>query len=189
MKILLFIFSLFSCMINAYVAFGQSQRPIKHNHPSGKMNVVSIGANLPMGNFSSTHIVGIVSEYAWSNHRFGQMDVKPVKPFGFIANAGIAYYFGKKETVSGYSYDYPGYDFLYIHGGVIYNPWKKGNINLTAGPALGIYNGNTQFNISSKLEGSYYFREKIGISPAIIVMKEHHADALWAASLKATMAF
>lgn len=170
-------------------SFGQSQRPNKHNYPSGKMNAVSVGANLPLGSFSSTHVIGISAEYAWSDHRFGRMDVKPVRPFGFTANAGIAYYFGKKETVSGYPYDYPGYSFLHICGGVVYNPWKKGNINWTVGPALGIYNAHKQFNINSKLEGSYYFNERMGISPAIILTKEHGADALWIASLKATITF
>ena len=142
-----------------------------------------------MGNFSSTHIVGIAAEYSLSDHRFGQMDVKPVKPVGFIINSGIAYYFGKKEMVSGYPYKYPGYTFLNLYGGIIYNPWKKGNINFTAGPALGIYNHHTRFNIGSKLEGSYYVNKNLAVSPAIILMKEHGADAFWAATVKALISF
>jgi hypothetical protein len=78
---------------------------------------------------------------------------------------------------------------MHAWAGAIYNPWKRGNIILTAGPALGIYNSNTQFNIGSCLEGSYYIKEKIAISPGIIMMKESGADPLWSASLKATMAF
>lgn len=189
MKRLLFIFLLFGCMTIGKYAHGQTQRPKKHNHPSGKQHTVSMGANIPLGNFSSTNIIGIAANYSWSDHRFGGMDVKPVKPFGFTANAGLAYYFGKKETVSGYPYDYPGYIFVHIYGGVIYNPWRKANISLTAGPALGIYNGNTQFNMVVNLAGSYYFKEKIALSPGIIFMKESGAGPLWAVSLKATMAF
>jgi hypothetical protein len=189
MKRLFVIFSLFGCMTICKYANGQSQRPNKHNHPSGKQHAVSPGVDIPLGNFSSTHIIGVATNYSWSDHRFGQMDVKPVKPFGFTANAGVACYFGKKETVSGYPYDYPGYIFIHIYGGAIYNPWRKANISLTAGPALGIYNGHTQFNIGSVLEGSYFIKEKIAISPGIIFMKESGADPLWAASLKATMAF
>jgi hypothetical protein len=177
-------------------SMGQSKRPEKpafrtgrHNHPSGKMNSASIAVNFPLGGFSSTHIVGTSAEYAWSNYRFGKMDIKPVKPFGFLANTGLAYYFGKKETAIGYPYDYPGYLFLHIYGGVIYNPWKKGNVNLTLGPALGLYNGNTQFNMGGKIEGSYYIKEKIGISPAFLIMKEHGADALWVISFKAAYCF
>ena len=189
MKRLLFIFLLFGCMTIGKYANGQSQRPKKHNHPSGKQHTVSIGANIPLGNFSSTHIIGVAATYSWSDHRFGGMDVKPVKPFGFTANAGFAYYFGKKEKPSGYPYDYPGYIFVHAYAGAIYNPWRKANICLTAGPALGIYNGNTQFNMGVNLTGSYYLKEKIALSPGIIFMKESGADPLWAASIKATLVF
>jgi len=189
MKTLLgFILLAFYIMI-ADTAIGQSQRPKKHNHPSGKQHSVSIGAVIPLGNFSSTHSIGVASNYSWSDHRFGGMDVKPVKPFGFTANSGVEYYFGKKETVSGYTYDYHRYIFLHAYAGAVYNPWRKANIILTAGPALGIYNGHKQFNIGSCLEGSYYIRAKIAVTPGIIFMKESDADALWAASLKATMTF
>jgi hypothetical protein len=173
----------------AGTAIGQSQRPKRHNHPSGKVNAVSLGVNLPLGNFSSTHSIGAGANYSWSDHRFGGMDVKPVKPIGFTANGGVIYYFGKKETVSGYTYDYHSYIFIHAYAGAIYNPWRKGNIILTAGPALGIYNGHTQFNIGSSLEGSYYLHGKIAITPGIIMMKESGADPLWATSLKATIAF
>jgi hypothetical protein len=168
---------------------GQTQRPNKHNHPSGQQYGVSIGANLPLGNFSSTHIIGIEINHSWCNHRFGQMEVKPVKPIGFIGEVGAAYYFGKKEKVSGYSYNYPRYIFIHAFAGAIYNPWKKGNINLKIGPAAGIYNGHTQFNIGSSLEGNYYLTKIIAITPAIILMKESGADVIWAVSLKATWAF
>jgi len=173
----------------ATISIGQSQRTEKHNHPSGKQQTVSLGADIPIGNFSFTHIIGVATNYSWCNHRFGRMDVKPVKPFGFTANAGVAYYFGKKEKVSGYPYDYPGHIFLHSFAGAIYNPWRKANISLTAGPALGIYNGNMQFNIGSRLEGSYYLSEKIAITPGIMMMKGSGADLLWTASLITTYAF
>ncbi len=143
----------------------------------------------PLGNFSSTHLIGMEANHSWSEHRFGGMDIKPVKPLGFTSNAGFAYYFGKKENISGYTYDYHRYIFIHAFAGAIYNPWRRGNIILTAGPGLGIYNGNTQFNIGSCLEGSYYIKEKIAITPGINFMKESGADPLWAASLKVTLTF
>ena len=91
-----FCFIAFFLITNAVI--GQPGISKRHNHPSGFMHTISAGVNLPLGNFSSTHVIGAIAEYTWSNHRFGQMDVKPVKPIGFVANAGIAYYFGKKET-------------------------------------------------------------------------------------------
>ncbi|HEY6062603.1 MAG TPA: hypothetical protein VIV35_03280 [Chitinophagaceae bacterium] len=177
------------CIMISNMTIGQSGTPKKHNHPSGKMNAVSVGADLPLGNFSSTHSIGVGTCFSWSDHRFGGMDVKPVKSFGFTANAGVAYYFGEKETVSGYTYDYHRYIFIHAYAGAIYNPWRKGNIILTAGPASGGYNGYTRFNIGSCLEGSYYIKEKIAISPGIMMMKESGADPLWSASLKATITF
>ena len=185
----LFIFlHLIFCITIADLSMAQSQRPQKHNHPSGKQHAVSIGAAIPLGNFSSTHIIGAAINYSWSNHRFGGMDVKPVKPFGFTANSGAEYYFGKKETVSGYAYQYPKYIFIHTYAGIIYSPWRKSNISLTAGPAWSIYNGNTKFNIGSCLEASIFFRKKIAITSGIIFMKESGADPLWAASLKTTLA-
>jgi hypothetical protein len=178
-----------SYLLIAGMAIGQSQRPKKHNHPSGKQHLVSIGAIIPSGNFSNTHGIGVATNYSWSDHRFGRMDVKPVKHFGFTANGGVEYYFGKKETISGYTYDYHRYIFIHSCAGAIYNPSGKTNFIMTAGPALGMYNGHTQFNIVTCLEGSYYFREKIAITPGIILMKESGADPLLSASLKATIAF
>jgi hypothetical protein len=183
--------SLFFVITSLFFSSGiaQNDNGKKKLHPGGKGNEISVGANIPLGNFNNTHTVGIAVEYLLSNYRFGKMDIKPVKQFGFSANAGMAYYFGKKEIISGYPYDYPGYVFVHAYAGVIYNPWKKENINLTIGPALGIYHGSTKFNIGSKLEGSYYVSERIAITPGIIMMKESGADALWTASLKATLAF
>ncbi len=176
-------------MLYSIPVFSQSQRPQKHNHPSGKQHAVYLGAVIPFGNFSSTHNVGFSASYAWSGHRFGDMDVKPVKPFGFTAESGFGYHSGKKETVSGYTYNYPRHIFIHTNAGVIYNPWSKGNIRLTAGPAIGIYSGHTRFTIGSCLEGSYYFSRKWAVSPAINLIKEPGADPLWAASLKAAWTF
>ena len=189
MKRLIISFLFFGCIVIANNALAQSKQPKKQNHPSGKQYSVSVGANLPLGNFSSTHIIGIEINHSWCNHRFGQLEVKPVKPVEFIGEVGAAFYFGKKEKIIDYYYNYPSYIFLHSFAGVMYNPDKKTNISLTAGPALGMYNGNKKFNIGSKLEGCYYLTNKIGITPGIMMMKESGADPLWAASLKATMCF
>ena len=156
---------------------------------SGKRQAVSAGPGIPLGDFSDTHFGGIHLEYARSNHRFGKLTAIPSVKIGFMAEAGLAYYFGKKEMVSGYSYRYPGYYFIHASPGFIYNLCKEGNIIFSAGPALGIYNGNMEFNIHSKLQGTYSVNEKMGITPALLIMKELSADPLFAVSLKATMAF
>jgi hypothetical protein len=153
---------------------------------NGMDNAVSAGINIPVGDFSATHAIGIGVEYSPLRHIF---QLYKWKRLAFTYNGGLAYYFGKKETVSGYPYDYPGYFFIHAFGGIVYNPFTDAGIALTGGPAVGIYDGHPRFTIGSKLELSFYTSKKITIGPGIIFMKESGADPLWAASLKATVAF
>ena len=154
---------------------------------ASKSQALSFGISVPVGDFAATHFGGLTVEYSWSKKPFGPIREIVTKQFGFIVTGGVTYYFGEKEKVSGYPYDYPGYIFIHAFGGVLYNPVKSGSVSLTAGPALGIYNGNTRFNFGSKLEASYYISKNIGIGPGIILMKEPGATSLWAASFKATL--
>jgi hypothetical protein len=146
---------------------------------------LSAGINLPLGDFSSTHLLGFGIDCSPVKHWFG---ITSKKKIAFTYNGGVTYYFGKKETVSGYPYDYPGYFFIHAFGGILFNPVKNGIIILTAGPALGMYNGHTQFNTGSKLETSYYISNNIAIGPGIILMKEAGADPLWSAAFKVSVA-
>jgi hypothetical protein len=149
-------------------------------------NGISVGINISVGDFSSTHLIGIGVEYSPLRHTFQLLKLKHL---AFTYNGGVAYYFGKKEIVSNNPYKYPGYIFIHAFGGLLYNPVKKTSITLSAGPALRIYNSLIRFNIGSKLELSYFINDKIAIGPGIIFMKESGTNPLWAASLKATIAF
>jgi hypothetical protein len=183
MKRILFLILAF-CSVKSAVA--QSTAETTKKKPAGRQQVVSAGFNIPLGDFASTHIGGIALEYS---QRFGQLATIPSKKLGYLFEGGLAYYLGKKETVSGYPYDYPGYYFLHVYPGLVYNPCKKGHISVSAGPALGLYNGNLQFNLGAKLQGTWYVNKKTGITPGVLVMRESGADPLWAASVKATFAF
>jgi hypothetical protein len=156
---------------------------------TSKSNAVSLGLTIPIGSFSDTHKYGVAIEYSWSNHRFGLMKKIPGKHVSFIINSGINYYFGKEETISSYEYKYRNFTYIYAYAGAIYNPWKKGNIHLTVGPATGIEDGIVEFWWGANLSGSYYVNEKIAITPGINFMKRSIADPLLAVSLKATMTF
>lgn len=156
--------------------------------PVGKQSSISFNIARPIGNFSGTHFGGFAIEYSISKRQLGLMKSKPANSFSFIATGGFAYYFGKKETVSGYPYDYPGYFFIHAFGGVLYNALKKGSIVFTAGPGLGIYNGNTRFNLGSELELSYYISKKLAIGPGIKLMKESGSKPLLATAIKTTIA-
>ena len=155
----------------------------------GKKYVVSAGINIPIYEFAETHSPGISAEFTWSNHRFGLMKKIPAKQFGFILNSGINYYLGKSETISSYEYKYRSFTYIHAYAGAIYNPWKKGNINLAVGPAAGIEDGIVEFWWGANLSGSYYVNEKIAITPGISFMKQSIVDPLLAVSLKATMGF
>jgi hypothetical protein len=184
-RILVLVFA--SCTVK--LAAGQPTEKIINKKPAGKQQVVSAGINVPLGDFSSTHIGGIAIEYARSRNRFGQLSTLPSKKLGYVIEGGLAYYLGKKETISGYAYKYPGYYFLHAYPGLLYTPCKKGNISLNAGPALGLYNGDLRFTIGAKLQGSWYVNEKTGINPGIFLMKESGTDPLWGVTLKATLTF
>lgn len=157
----------------------QQKRPSKNNGVS-----VSLGINLPVDDFSSTHFMGIGVDFSPASHWFGLLKRKKI---AFTYTGGAAYYFGKKETVSSYPYQYPGYLFIHAFAGVLYNPVQKAGLKLTAGPALGIYNGSSQFNIGSRLEASYYINKMLSVGPGILFMKESGADPIWSASFKATL--
>lgn len=159
---------------------------IKKPVPESIDIAVSVAVNLPIADFSSTHFIGMAVEVAPARHIFGLIRARK---FAFTYNGGFAYYLGKKETVSGYPYKYPGYSFIHAFAGLLYNPVVKTSITLTAGPALGIYNGTTRFMIGSKLEASYSVNSEITVGPGIVMMKESGSEPLWAPSLKATMAF
>lgn len=181
-------FPLFLLLFLTSFCFSQTDTEEKLN-PGGKRNLIAAGITIPSGDFSSTHFGGFSTIYAWSNNRFGLLTTMPAKKIGFTANSGIAYYFGKKETIGTGSYQYPAYIFLHIYAGVIYNAGKKVNICLTAGPAAGIYNSNTQFNTGASLQCNYYITPKIAITPGLIMMKETGSDAIWSGSVSAAIAF
>lgn len=150
---------------------------------------IAAGPVFPLGNFSSTHLAGIGAEYAWSHNRFGKMHANLQKKIDFVATGGVAHYFGKKEKIGSGTFKYPGYTFLHMNAGIIYNLFRAGSICLTAGPGLGIYSGNTQFNISAVLRISYYVSPEIAITPGLVMMKETGSDPLYSASLKAAIFF
>ncbi len=138
----------------------------------------------PLGNFSETHWGGIGIEYTPGTRIF-RLPYTPGKPrLSFIYNGGLAYYFGKKETVSNYPYKYPGYLLVYALGGIVIDPFRNFDLLLTAGPGLGFHNGSTRFAITSKLDANYFISQRLILGPSLIMMKEMKSDPLWSGSLR-----
>jgi hypothetical protein len=155
--------------------------------PTGKSNLISLGPEFPVGDFAGTHFTGVGMEYMRTNKWFGLYSSASNKVV-FVYGGGVSFYFGRKETASSYSYKYPVYSLLKAVGGIAYKTGTRTNFVFVAGPAAGLYNGDTQFNLNGKLEGSYFFTEKFAISPGIVLLKEiSKADPLLIFSLKASM--
>ena len=161
----------------------------KKNTTKDYQKLISFGVNLPTGNFSATHFMGLAVDFTLRKNQVGQLPVIPTHRLNIFYTLGIAYYFGRDETVSSFSYSYPGLTFFHLYPGLIFNADKKINICLAAGPAIRMYNGKSQFNLGAILSGTYYLNDKIGITPSLLVMKESGADALLAASLKGSWSF
>ena len=152
-----------------------------------KKNIAgTIAVHLPVGDFSKTHFGGISLEAA--RVRYQAINYRLYK-LHFTYEGGVAYYFGKKETVSGYPYKYPGYFFIHGFAGGYWVPRQRIGLALTAGPGLGIYNGNTRFAIGAKLDGTFLIDQKHGVGPRIMLMKESGVDAIWTAGVKFTKLF
>jgi hypothetical protein len=177
-----------TCFLPALVLstllFGQAERT-KKTRSSG--DNVSAGASIhfPIGNFSKSHTMGVGLDASPARHTFGLLRFKKI---AFTYNAGVAYYIGKKIHLIDYYYDYPGFTFIHAYAGLLYNPLKKLNVNLLAGPALGIYKKDTRFNIGARLEGSYYIRKtSIAAGPLLNMMLEPGTQPLWSVGLKFRM--
>ena len=179
---------LFACF-TALSSIAQLKEDKEQNNGVGKSNSLSLGPDIPFAYFSDTHKYGAGLNYSWSSHLYGILNALPKKLIGFTLNSGVDYYFGKKENVSGFNYRYDKYIYLHAYGGAIYNPCTKGNISLTAGPALSLYRSNTQFNFGANLEGSYFFNKNFAIAAAVTLMKESDSDILVTASLRGVFVF
>ena len=180
-NVLLFLFSALS-----FIAAMAQTESTKTKKNSKDQHSVFAGVTLPVGYFSNTHLIGTSISYSPSSARMVFLK-QPI--IAFTYNGGGTYYWGKKEKVSGYSYKYPGYLFIYAFAGVQYSPARKTVITLTAGPAGRRYNGITRFNIGSQLELQYYIHKKWAIAAGILLLKEHGADPLAAASVKTGWVF
>ncbi len=155
---------------------------------AGKSQAISFGIYLPVGNFLRSHTLGAGIDYSWSRHRFDRY-VSPGGRIGFIVNGGVSYYIGEKIKTAGYDFRYGGYINIYGMPGLIYTPFKKANVALTAGPALNIYKAAANAGIAINFIGNYFVSDNITIGPAINYKKHTNTDALWAIAIRASYIF
>jgi hypothetical protein len=183
---------LFAITANLFVNTTMSQPKNEEKGQQGQSNEVSLNFDLPVsGYLKDISSFGIGAQYAWSNHHFGKMSSIPESPFGFTFNAGTDYYFGKKQSSGIYSIKYDGTTYLHAYGGGIFNPCDRGNISLTAGPSLELYNGDSQFGFGVNLSGSLYFNKcgRFALSPDFTFMKQGSSDPIYVAGLRCDLSF
>ena len=183
------LFLFVTCLLASLQGITQTNNDKKIT-PAGFSKTISAGIAIPSVEFNQTHGIGPCANFSWSKHRFGILDKKPSKSLGFIADAGIDYYPGKNKTVSNYQYKYNAFTYIHTYGGAIYNCGKRGNINLTTGPALGLENGFTTFFWGVNLNGAYYIKKNIAVTPGIQYMQDLNApDPLLSFSIRASFVF
>lgn len=192
-KILMIKILMLSFSVCFFIQYGISQPENSEKTKSaGRSNAVSLNFNTPVGGYlKDLSNFSMGATYSWSKERFGNMSSVPTRTIGFTANIGVDYYFGEKETYYNQTVKYKGTTYLHAYGGAIYNPCAGGNIILTTGPSLEIYNGNSQFGFGVNLSGSISFSKyrNFGISPNIFVLKHGNSDVLFAGGLGINMTF
>jgi hypothetical protein len=135
---------------------------------------IGVNASFPFGEFSATHFSGMGASYTITLNR--ENDI-----LNWAFDAGVTYYFGKKETISRYNYKYPGLAIIHVMGGVHF--WALNNTRLLAGPALMLYNGNSKLVICSRLETNFE-KGRFFLGPVLQMNIEPGTRSLWSAGMK-----
>ena len=58
-------------LLSSFVIMGSIAQPKtgrNKSHVYGKSNTVSLGIDIPFGNFNNTHLGGIAVDYTWTDH-------------------------------------------------------------------------------------------------------------------------
>ena len=84
------------------IATNAQEKNSKRNVSNKYQQLISFGIDLPTGDFSATHFMGLAVDFTFSKNRFGQLPVIATYRVNIFYNLGIAYYFGKNETVSSF---------------------------------------------------------------------------------------
>ena len=155
----------------------------------GSRNQVTLGLSFPFGVFQRSHFGGVGVDYSWTNNRRFGAGAAPKKAIGLIVQGAVDYFLGKKLKTAGYPFRYDNYLVAEVGAGMMYNPWMRTHLALTAGPLLGIYKGFTDWGYSIQLSGAYYINQRFSIGPAMVVRKFSEADALWAGAIKLSYTF
>lgn len=153
------------------------------NEKQGPQQLASLLLYAPVGSFAKSHVAGLGLNYAFFHPRYKIYVFK--KYIGFTANAGVDYYPGKKTAVADHDFKYGGYGYAYIQAGITTAITKKTGVSLTAGPAMGLYKGNSEFGWNATMIVAWQLNNsRFLIGPGITVKKQKETDALWAIAFR-----
>ncbi|MFC0775769.1 hypothetical protein [Terrimonas alba] len=153
-----------------------------------KNNALSVGLYAPLTGFSDSHIIGAGIDYWWKPfHPY--KDSNDSKQIDFAVNGGVHYFIGKSITVNGYRFEFGNFFDIHIMPGLIYHPFKRSIVRLSAGPGANLYKQNIRVGVGTNLFTGYYLTEKISAGPAIHFRKFSNTAALWSAGIAASYFF
>lgn len=150
-----------------------------------KNNALTIGLYTPISDFSDSHVIGAGVDYRLIPF-YPHKDSNNIKRFVFVMSGGFHYYFGKSSIVNGYEFDFGNLMGIHIMPGLLYYPFKRSFIQLSAGPGASLYKNNFRIGVGANLFAGYYLTEKISIGPAIHFNKFSKTAALWSLGVSAT---
>jgi hypothetical protein len=152
-------------------------------------NNVGLNVQLPAGEFSETHNFGVGLTYSRGDYRTMRIKKVGLSKIKFTYQAGVAWYNGRREVRYDYSYDYPSFILIHLYGGLRYRPSSSVELKLLSGPAMGIYDKQSLFNIGADLVGGYFINDNFSINPGIGIQVEGGTAAKVVAKIGAQFKF
>ena len=143
-----------------------------------KDNALTLGAHLPIGEFSRSHIVGISVEY-WRAPVINRHDSSGFKRIMFFVAGGGHYFLGKDISVASYDFKFSNFLTLHLLPGLKYVPVKKLDTQIAAGPIAALYKKNIRGGLVANLSVAGHFTKQIAMGPSVYVRKFSDSKALW----------
>lgn len=148
---------------------------------------VTTGPSAAVGTFSQTHLAGFGVE-AGGLTQFRKKQSSSRKHLLLLSwSAAGDYFWGRKEKVAGYSYQYKRYWLAHAYIGAALEIRKDLLVSLTAGPGIAQYNGSVNYNTGLQAAVHYAIAKRFFISPSFKLMQEPGTNWLAAAGLRVVM--
>ncbi len=152
----------------------------------GFEQAVALGINCPLGDLADTHSFGFGARYIFIPPTIKKLKDWKSKPTHLLIEADLDYFFGKTDA---YNYKNKGYIIFQALAGILYQPGTKSFYCLSAGAALDRYGNKTSLGFGTHLNGNFYVKNNIAISPGLRFIKFKEANGWWIATVAAAYTF